>query len=142
MDQPLVISVILNTNRREDTLECLTSLAQSSYPNQRTIVLDNHSIDGSVQTIRAAFPAAQIIELTENLGYAGNNNVGIQAALLQGADWVFVLNEDTILDPDCISLLVKVGASDSFLSYQRETTLFGLDSRVRGNDGCAVTIIT
>ncbi|HIP73869.1 MAG TPA: glycosyltransferase family 2 protein [Anaerolineae bacterium] len=111
MTEPLVISVILNTNRREDTLACLTSLADGRYPNHQIIVLDNASTDGSVEAIREQFPAVQIIPLTENLGYAGNNNVGIAAALEQGADWVFVLNEDTILDPDCIPQLVETGES-------------------------------
>jgi GT2 family glycosyltransferase len=112
MSQPFVISVILNTNRRNDTLECLASLAGNSYTNQAVIVLDNHSTDGSVRAIQEAYPRVQIIELEKNLGYAGNNNVGIQAALEQGADWVFVLNEDIVLDAECITKLVEIGESD------------------------------
>jgi len=112
MAQPLVISVILNTNRREDTLACLHSLAQNYYENHQSIVLDNRSTDGSVAAIQSAFPRVQIVELTDNRGYAGNNNVGIAAALAQGADWVFVLNEDTVLDPDCLTRLVEIGESD------------------------------
>lgn len=112
MTDPLVKSIILNTNRREDTLECLHSLAKQTYPNQRAIVLDNHSTDGSVEAIHADFPEVEIIPIVENQGYAGNNNVGIQIALDQHADWIFVLNEDTVLAPDCISQLVKVGESD------------------------------
>ena len=106
---PLVINVILNTNRREDTLECLESLMASTYANQRTIVLDNHSSDGSAAAIEANFPDVQIILIEDNLGYAGNNNVGIESALKQGADWVFVLNEDTILDPECTAELIAIG---------------------------------
>jgi hypothetical protein len=112
MAQPYIISVILNTNRRDDTLECLASLAESTYQNHKVIVLDNHSADGSVAAIQAAFPAVEIIELNQNLGYAGNNNVGIEVALEQGADWVFVLNEDTVLAKDCLAQLVDVGESD------------------------------
>ena len=112
MSQPRVITIILNTNRRQDTLECLSSLAQRTYENHATIVLDNNSTDGSVPAIRSAFPEVQIIELIENLGYAGNNNVGIEAAMGQGADWVFVLNEDTIVDPECLTLLIQAGESD------------------------------
>lgn len=112
MPQPLVISIILNTNRRADTLACLESLAQSDYTNQRAIVLDNHSTDGSVPAIQSQFPQAQIIALAENRGYAGNNNVGIQAALAQNPDWVLVLNEDTLLDARCLSELLGVGESD------------------------------
>ena len=113
MNPPLVVSVILNTNRRDDTLACLRSLQQSSYPNQRTIVLDNHSTDGSLAAIRSNFPEVETIELAENRGYTGNNNVGIRLALEAQADWVFVLNEDTILDPECLAKLVAVGESHS-----------------------------
>lgn len=112
MSYPLVISVVLNTNRREDTLQCLTSLVQNSYPNQKVILLDNASTDGSVDAVRSSIPGVQIIALKENRGYAGNNNVGIQAAIDQGAEWIFVLNEDTILAPDCIERMVAVGESD------------------------------
>jgi GT2 family glycosyltransferase len=112
MSLPLVVTVILNTNRREDTLACLDSLQASSYPQNKIIVLDNNSSDGSVEAIQDQFPQVQIISLEENLGYAGNNNVGVEFAVNQGADWVFVLNEDTILDPECISRLVEVGESD------------------------------
>jgi GT2 family glycosyltransferase len=112
MAHPYVICVILNTNRREDTLECLASLEGSTYRNYHRIVLDNHSTDGSVEAIRARFPSAQIIQLADNRGYAGNNNVGIEAAIAQGAEWVFVLNEDTVLAPDCLTKLVEVGESD------------------------------
>ena len=110
---PLVVTVILNTNRKEDTLAALHSLSANTYPRQQVIVLDNASTDGSVSAIRGSFPRVRIIELEQNLGYAGNNNVGIQAALDMNADWVFVVNEDITLAPDCIARLVEVGESDS-----------------------------
>ena len=109
---PRVVSVILNTNRRQDTLECLASLAAATYSNHTALVLDNASTDGSVDAIRAAFPGTHVVGLASNLGYAGNNNVGIMAALAQGADWVFVLNEDTVLAPDCLCQLVDAGRRD------------------------------
>ena len=109
---PRVISVILNTNRREDTLACLASLKASTYAFAGVLVLDNASKDGSVEAIRSEYPDVEIIPLTQNLGYAGNNNVGIRAALERNADWVFVLNEDTILAPDCLTHLVAVAESD------------------------------
>jgi len=112
MPQPLVYIVILNTNRRDDTLACLESLAKNTYNNLKVILLDNSSNDGSVEAVRSAFPDVQIINLNVNLGYAGNNNVGIEEAIKQGANWVLVLNEDTILDPDCMTELIKVGESD------------------------------
>lgn len=112
MAEPLVTAIILNTNRRADTLECLASLAQSTYPRLSILVLDNASQDGSVEAIQQQFPQVEVLAVTENRGYAGNNNVGIAAALSRGADWVFVLNEDTVLDPGCIAHLVAAGQAD------------------------------
>ena len=112
MTTPLVIFVVLNFNRREDTLQCISSLEQNTYKNQKVILLDNSSSDGSVEAVAARFPEVKIIRLQQNLGYAGNNNVGIDEAMRQGAEWIFVLNEDTILAPDCVAQLVSVGESD------------------------------
>ena len=75
-------------------------------------VLDCQSTDGSVEAVQSAFPDVRIIRLDRNLGYAGNNNVGIRAALDDGADWVFILNEDTVLAPECIVRLVEAGSAD------------------------------
>lgn len=110
--QPLVVTVILNTNRKVDTLEALQSLSESTYPEQKIIVLDNASTDGSIAAIQQSYPDVEVIELAQNLGYAGNNNVGIRAALEAGAEWVLVLNEDTVLAPDCLEQMVKLGEQD------------------------------
>ncbi len=112
MNKVNVFTVILNTNRRDDTLACLAALHHSTYKRHTIIVLDNASTDGSVEAIKAEFPRVELIHLKENKGYAGNNNVGIAAAIAQGADWVYVLNEDTIQAPDCLEHLVAVGESD------------------------------
>ncbi len=111
-EPPIVVSVILNTNRCDDTLECLKSLAGNNYARHTAMVLDNASTDGSADAIRAAYPDVQILPLVRNLGYAGNNNTGIEAALDAGADWVFVLNEDTVLAPDCLTRLIEIGEGD------------------------------
>lgn len=110
--QPLVITIILNSNRKEDTLAAVSSSLANDHVPHRMIVLDNSSTDGSVEAIRSAYPQVEIIELDHNLGYAGNNNIGVQAALVQGADWIFVLNEDTVLAPDCITRLIEAGNAD------------------------------
>lgn len=111
-NNPLVISVILNTNRRQDLLVCLASLEKSDYLNHKIIVLDNASSDGSVEATEKAFSEVEISKLSRNLGYAGNNNVGIAHAVTQGAEWIFVLNEDTVVAQDCLSKLISAGESD------------------------------
>jgi hypothetical protein len=112
MPAPLVVTVILNTNRGEDTLACLTTLEDASYRPQHVIVLDNASTDGSPEVIARRFPEVELIHLEENQGYAGNNNVGIERALALGAGWVFVLNEDTIVAEDCITRMIEAAEQD------------------------------
>lgn len=112
MSNPLLFVIVLNNKRRDDTLDCLKSLCQSDYKNMKVILLDNMSTDDSVEIVQREFPETQIIQLKENLGYAGNNNIGIQSALDQGAEWVFVLNDDTIMDPGCLSALIEIGERD------------------------------
>jgi GT2 family glycosyltransferase len=112
MYKPLVYVIILNNNRHYDTIACLASLSRSDYKNMSIILLDNSSTDGSISVIRNEYPAVQIISLEKNLGYAGNNNIGIKAALAQGAEWVFILNDDTLLDSSCLTLLLDAVEKD------------------------------
>lgn len=105
---PGVIIIVLNWNGLADTLECLESLARLDYPDYEVVVVDNGSTDGSVKTIRAHFPAVGILENGENLGYAEGNNVGIRFALSRGAEYIFVLNNDTLVDSQALSGLVDV----------------------------------
>ncbi len=92
--------VILNWNGKRDTLECLRSLRSVRFSKFQTIVVDNGSIDDSVAVIRTEHPEVFLIENGENKGFAGGNNPGIAWALSQGAEWVLLLNNDTIVDPD------------------------------------------
>lgn len=112
-----IAAIILNTNRKEDTLACLESLFNQERPIDRVFVLDNHSTDGSVQAISAQFPRVQILELAENKGYAGNNNVGIEAAMEDGADWLLILNEDVIVDPGATGELLSAAMSSPEVGF-------------------------
>ena len=111
-DLPLVYVVILNWNRAGDTIECLKALASSDYSNSRPLVVDNGSTDGSPDAIQAAFPAVEVIANEENLGFARASNIGIEHALQQGADYVLLLNNDTLVDKSLLTELVAVGESD------------------------------
>jgi GT2 family glycosyltransferase len=113
LPQPLVAVVVLNTNRREDTLACLASLAALDYSRHEVLLLDNASTDGSVEAVRAQFPSVRVLSLTDNRGYAGNNNVGIETAMAMGAEWILVLNEDTVLAPTCLSELLRAAGDDT-----------------------------
>lgn len=111
-DSPLIYVVVVNWNRADDTIECLKALASSDYANYRPLVVDNGSTNGSPDAIRAAFPAVEVIANEDNLGFARANNIGIERALQQGADYVLLLNNDTLVDKRLLTELVAVGESD------------------------------
>lgn len=98
--------VILNWNGKNDTLKCLASLEKVTTPHS-AIVVDNGSTDDSVAAIQQAFPKTSLLETGKNLGYAGGNNVGIQHALDQGADFIFILNNDTTVEPTILEAFLK-----------------------------------
>lgn len=107
---PHVAIVVLNWNGKEDTLECLDSLKDLTYPNHSIVVVDNGSTDGSANTISHAFPGATIIQNDSNLGYAGGNNVGIRHALEHGSDYILLLNNDTVVDRHLLDEFVRAAA--------------------------------
>ena len=109
---PHVTAIILNFDRREDTLECLRSIMKNDYPALSVLLLDYHSPEDTIKEFESVLPSVEVIHLTQNKGYAGNNNVGIQLAVERQSDWMLILNEDTFLDPKCISELVKCGQMD------------------------------
>lgn len=94
---PSVYVVVLTYQMREVAQRCLASLRELSYPNQKIVVVDNHSTDGTEEAIRKLFPQVTVLQSGNNLGYTGGNNLGIHYAIQQGADYVLVLNPDTIL---------------------------------------------
>lgn len=101
-----VVTLVLNTNRRDDTLACIASLRAMTYPTE-IVVIDNVSADGSAEAIRAAYPDVTILETGTRLGYTTGNNFGFDHVLsTMDADAVFVLNEDTLAEPDMLERLV------------------------------------
>ena len=104
---PHVTIVVLNWNGWQDTLECLSSLDNLSYPSFSIIVVDNASTDRSEEKILAAYPKLLLIQNAANLGFAGGNNVGIRYALQCGTDFVWLLNNDTLVEPNALTCLVE-----------------------------------
>lgn len=112
MAQPSVYIILLNYNNEHFTLDCLRSLEHVTYTNIVPVVVDNCSKQESVQAIRQAYPDLKIIEAGDNLGFTGGNNLGIRYALEQNADYVMLLNNDTIVAPDMFDIMVDVMEKD------------------------------
>jgi GT2 family glycosyltransferase len=110
---PCVFIIVLNWNGWEDTCECLHSLEKLDYPNYEAVVVDNGSINYSVQNIKREFPGIKVIALAENSGFAAGNNVGIRYAMENDADYCWILNNDTVVDQKALCHLVNKMENDS-----------------------------
>jgi len=95
---PLTYIILLTWNRWEDTEACLQSLLPVVNEHCRVLVTDNGSTDGTPEKIRRRFPQIGVHENGKNLGFPAGNNVGIHCALAAGADYVILLNNDTVVD--------------------------------------------
>ncbi|GAB4544388.1 MAG: glycosyltransferase family 2 protein [Thermodesulfovibrionia bacterium] len=128
-DIPLVQIIVLNYNNFKDTIDCLNSLADLTYPNYKVLIIDNASEDDSVKRIHKwlieqerdfqilgedslfnikTLPDFILVIKNKNTGYAGGNNTGIRLAIKNGARYVWILNNDTTVHPDALTELVKV----------------------------------
>lgn len=122
-----VAVVILNWNGKDDTLECLESVYKIDYPRFEVIVVDNGSTDGSVEAIKSKFPQSKVIVNVENKGFCGGNNIGIKQAIADSAEYVFALNNDTVVKPLVIRELKKalesdqtIGAVNPFIAFYQK----------------------
>jgi GT2 family glycosyltransferase len=87
--------------------KCLGSLKNSSCPI-RTIVIDNASSDDTIRFIRSHYPEVILIENKENQGFGKANNIGIQQALSEKADYIYLLNQDAWVDFNVIERLAQL----------------------------------
>lgn len=101
--------VILNYNGIADTLDCIRSIESMNRVNihDEIIVVDNASAE-DITPLRSFKNKIKLIENKENLGFSGGNNVGIQYAIENGADYILVLNNDTLVHHDMLSELLNV----------------------------------
>jgi GT2 family glycosyltransferase len=122
---PTISVIIVSWNAKKYLEECLQSIAVSfeAY-DAEIIVVDNASTDGSSELIMHNFPNVRLICNTENLGFAKANNIGINHS--QG-DYLFLINSDVVVYPNCISLMVD------YMEKHTETGLLG--PRIIGIDG-------
>jgi len=114
---PRVAVITLNWNGRNDTIEWASSLGKLNYSNYSLVVVDNGSSDGSVAALREQYPELTVIENGRNLGYAEGFNVGLKYAYEQGADYILIMNNDTVAAPDCLTALVEMAETDPCIGF-------------------------
>src|SRR5689334_9965118 len=113
MKDPLVAVVIVTWNNEADIAECLKSIVAQTYENFQVIVVDNHSADSTTKIVQQQFPEVILLKQTQNLYYTGENNLGIDYAMKQfAADYVLILNPDTVVQKDLLAVMVKAAEQD------------------------------
>ncbi len=153
-----VVITIVSYNSAKKIIDCLNSLRQADFSgiDYKLVIVDNASSDDTLDVIRNNFTDAELILNDENLGFAGANNQGYQFALNWGADYLFLLNDDTIVAKDFLQSALlsaqsdaRIGAVQSKLllwpekdlinSYGNQLTFYGLaycgDYRQPNRDG-------
>ena len=103
---PSVCTIILNYNNYSDTKKTLESALSLDYATNSIILVENSSDPVIIQKIREHFTNLDILENEKNMGYAGGNNRGMREAISRGADYIFLLNNDVILEKDVLQKCV------------------------------------
>lgn len=155
MNNKKVAIILLNYNGYEDTIECFKSLRKISYVNYEIIIVDNASPDQSMARIVDYMENNEIkadyfedfetammngtnkfkvhlIQSSDNYGYGHGNNIGIKYALQIDADYVLILNNDTIVKENFLEPMVEMCENDNNIGivsgkiyyYDRPDTLW------------------
>ena len=124
-----VLIVILCYNGADYLRDCLSSLDKINYPNDsfEILVVDNASTDNSVEYLKSNWLKVKVIINQQNLGFAAGNNVGFRYAIQQGFDYVYLLNQDTAVDPNFLAEVVKVGERDRQIGAVQSKLLLAQD---------------
>jgi GT2 family glycosyltransferase len=92
--------------------DCRDSLRAQNYPDFKIYIVDNASSEESRKYLKENFSEAEIIINKNNDGFAKGNNDGIKAALADGCEYAFLLNMDTVIEPEAISEMIKTAETD------------------------------
>jgi GT2 family glycosyltransferase len=103
--------ILLNYNSAKDTLACVDSLSLLDM-QFRLLVVDNASADDSIDQLSQRVSKDQLVRNNENKGFAAGNNLGIQKALEAGARFVWLLNNDTLVEPNSLSAMLRMMDED------------------------------
>lgn len=110
-----VAIILLNWNSYDDCMDCIASINNISYPNYHIYLVDNDSQDQSLDRLKKDLhdqANLTFVESSENTGFAGGNNLGIQRALDDGYEYFWMLNVDTVIDREALSALMEAITKD------------------------------
>ncbi len=134
---PRVFIILLNYNGQNDTCECLASLKKITYSNYRIILVDNGSKDGGkfLGWVGKKFPEVITIARETNTGFSGGNNVAIRYAIAHSADYILLLNNDTIVALDFLTHLINAAESSKDIGVVGAKIYFAGTKKIWYNGG-------
>ncbi|MGI8622401.1 MAG: glycosyltransferase family 2 protein [Solirubrobacteraceae bacterium] len=100
-------AVVVTYNRKELLRECLQAVQAQTHKVDHVLVVDNASDDGTPELVRAEFGDCDLLELATNEGAAGGFHEGMKAGLERGFEWLWVMDDDTIPEPDALERLLE-----------------------------------
>ena len=112
--------------------KCFNSLRNSTIP-LNTIVIDNNSSDNTIDYIKENYPEIHLVESDVNLGFGKANNVGLEYALKQDADYVYLLNQDAWLKSDTIEKMVQIAETQPEFGVVSPIHLSGDEKKIDFN---------
>lgn len=130
--------VILNWNQQALTRACIGSIRKSDSRDYKIFLVDNGSRQGEWEELSRPCEDIVFIRHQENLGFARGANIGIKTAMEHGCDSLFLLNNDTLIDPLCLSeMITHLGTDETvaaitpkILQYDRRDTIYSAGGRL------------
>ncbi|MDQ6834987.1 MAG: glycosyltransferase family 2 protein [Actinomycetota bacterium] len=101
-----VCALVVTHNRRHMLTQCLAALAGQTRPADHVLVVDNASADGTAELLTNSYPDIETLRLERNGGGAGGFHYGLRHAHDAGFDWVWLLDDDTLPEPECLQTLL------------------------------------
>ncbi len=106
-----ICAVVVTRDRRELLAEALAAVRAQTRAPDHVLVIDNASSDGTAELLRAAGDV-ETVRLTENAGGAGGFAEGVRRAHAAGFDWIWLMDDDTIPEPDALATLLAARAPE------------------------------
>lgn len=133
-----ICTVVVAWNQPDLTLDCLASLVADGVAPEQIWLVDNGSGPELLARVGARFPALRTVRLEQNRGFAGGNNAGVAAALAAGAEALFLLNNDALVEPGALAALAGALERDPRLAAVAPKVYYAIEGRVLQSVGLSV----
>jgi len=127
-----IFIIIPSYNGRQYWDELFPNLLEEEYQDLdiQILVIDDNSTDGSADYINRKYPKIKVIRQRENIGFVGINNIGYQYAKKNQADYIYLLNQDTVVTSGFLRPLYDFAKENKFGSLQSKLLLWSDKNKI------------